>query len=104
MHWVLPGAAQRLLDGLPYYLLCEAPASSPLPSHEMDGGECDVGGTQQDSPTQTLDYSIRTGNVQLRLHGQQLQGDFTLARLSPDSHIWRLSVGHPVMQSIALKI
>ena len=96
MHWVLPGAAQRLLDGLPYYLLCEAPASAALPTHETDGGECDVSGVQQATPTQTLDHGIQAGRVQLRLHGCQLHGDFTLTRLSPDSHIWRLSVEHAV--------
>lgn len=96
IHWVLPGAAQRLLDGLPYYLLCEAPAATPLPPHEADEGECNVAGVQQTTPTQTLDCSIQAGCVHLHLHGQQLHGAFTLARLSPDSHIWRLSVGHAV--------
>lgn len=104
IHWVLPGAAQRLLDGLPYYLLCEAPTSSPLPAYEADGGECSVKSSQQATPTQVLEDGIQAGWVQLHLHGQQLHGDFTLARLSSESHIWRLSVGHPVVQSIALRV
>jgi hypothetical protein len=95
MHWFFPGAAQRLLGGVPYYLLCEVPALSPMPKHEVDTGECTMLGEQQEDPAEALNISIQNGLVQVHLQGHELQGDFTLARLSPESHIWRLSADYP---------
>lgn len=102
-HWVLPGQAQRLLDGHPYYLLVESPVSSPLPPHEIDTGECTLAGRQLETPTDTLHHRLQTGHLSLHLQGKELRGAFTLTRLGPDSHIWRFSVGHPVPQSVAVQ-
>lgn len=101
MHWVLPGPAQHLLDGVPYYLLCEVSDSASLPNVEVDTGECRVAEAAEENPVEALHHRLKAGNLLLHLHGQDLTGDFTLARLSPDSHIWRFSVGHPVAHSIA---
>ncbi|SMB98613.1 hypothetical protein SAMN00120144_3824 [Hymenobacter roseosalivarius DSM 11622] len=102
MHWVLPGPAQRLLDGLPYYLLCEAAASVSLPNVEVDTGECTVAEAREENLSEALDHCVEAGHLLLRLHGRNLEGDFTLARLSPDSHIWRFSVGHAAPHSVVL--
>ena len=103
MHWVLPGKARRLLDGHPYYLLVEAPVSSSLPFYEVDKGECTIAGSQLETPAETLRHRLETGHLTLHMQGQEMQGAFTVARLGPDSHIWRLTLGHPVLQSVVLK-
>jgi hypothetical protein len=96
MHWVLPGPAQRLLDGLPFYYLCEAADSAPLPDVEVDTGECTVAQTPEESATEALHHHVELGHLLLQLYGRNLKGSFALSRLSPDSHIWRFSVGHSV--------
>jgi hypothetical protein len=100
-HWVLPGPAQRLMAGQPYYLLCEAPLSWPLPAHQVDSGECTLVTTQEGTMVEDFQQALRSGNLQFHLHGQLLRGAFTLARLGSESSIWRFSVGHSVPYSLA---
>jgi hypothetical protein len=102
-HWVLPGPAQRLMDGHPYYLLCEAPLNLPLPPYEVDSGECTMTGTQEAAAPETIEDALQTGQLHFQLHGQEMQGEFTLARLSPQSSIWRFSVGHMVPYTFTIQ-
>ncbi|WP_133272410.1 hypothetical protein [Hymenobacter radiodurans] len=103
MHWVLPGRAQQLLDGLPYYLLCESPTSAPLPHVEVDRGECRIAEAKQENLPAALHQCIEAGHLLLHLRGSNLTGAFTLTRRSPDSHIWRFSVGHYVPHAATLQ-
>ena len=103
MHWVLPGPAQRLLIEVPYYYLCEASDSASLPEVEVDTGECTIDQAPEESPTEALRHCVEAGHLQLHLHGRSLEGDFTLARLSSNSHIWRFSLGHSVPHTATVR-